>query len=176
MNKNHVIQRLTIEITANDFNSAREWQEEMSRWAHADALWQLLAEKLDAVVPVDTVLTIPKLELDIYDATEAAFQRVFTESFVKAVEYVFSQSNEAELVSQEQDLSNMALYFLEKGTLPPYVSHKKGEAMRGFLKNQLHIIERSFWTAFIHRISEHPQMVGRLIQHLGSEQARQYFV
>ena len=135
MNQNHVIQRLTIEITENDFNSARERQEEMSRWAHADALWQSLSEKLDAVVPFDTVLTIPKLELDIENATEAAFQKVFTESFVKAVTQVFNQSNEAKRVSQEQDLSDMALYFLEKGTLPPYVSHKKGEAMQAFLKN-----------------------------------------
>jgi hypothetical protein len=176
MAQNHVIQRLTIEITANDYNAARERQDEMSRWAKSESLWRGLSEKLDALVPSDKVLTIPKLELDIVGTTEAAFQKAFTESFVKAVEQVLYQSNEVKLVSREQDLSVIALYFLEFGTLPPYVSHKKGAALQVFLRNQVEKIERPFWDVFIQRISKQPQMVQRLIQHLSIENARLFFI
>ena len=176
MNQNHVIQRLVIEIKAPDYTTARERQEEMSRWARAESLWRVLSEKLDALVPSDKVLTIPKLELNIIGATEAAFQKAFTESFVKAVEQVLSQSNGAALVNLQEDLSILALYFLEKGTLPPHVSNEKGAALQAFLQNQIHTTQRAFWEAFIQQTTEHPQMLQRLIQHLGIEKTRQFFI
>ena len=176
MTQNHAIQRLVIEIKAPDYNTARERQEEMSRWAKAESLWRVLSEKLDALVPSDKVLTIPKLELNIVGSTEAAFQKAFTESFVKAVEQVLSQSNGAELIDLQEDLSTLALYFLEKGTLPPHVSTEKGAALQAFLHNQFHTTERAFWGVFIQRITEHPQMLQRLIQHVGIEKARLFII
>jgi Contractile injection system tape measure protein len=173
---NHVIQRLTLETTATDMETARQQQDDLSHWVKSEAFWQTLSDRLDRVVPADRVVSIPKLEIVVTGANEATFQKDFIEAFVQEIEHVLQNQKEHISQSEEAHLIELALFFLEKGYLPATVGKGYAVKVQQYLKNVVARGDRSFWQLFYQRTVLQPQIIERLIQHIGIEQTRAFFI
>ena len=175
MTKNHVIQRLTVEVNAPDQQTARQHQEALSHWFKSETFWRTVSARLDALVPDDVVLSISKLEIDVVGATEEAFQKDFIQAIVKQLEKAVLTKRASFVQSKQAYLHQITLFFLEKGYLPATVLKENAVLMRQFLEQQSTDFDTLFWQVFQKRILEQPQMLQRLIEHIGIDQAQTIF-
>lgn len=173
---NHVIQRLTLETTATDMETARQQQDDLSQWVKSDAFWQTLSDRLDRVVPADRVVSIPKLEIEVTGVNEAAFQKDFIQAFVQEIERVLQNEKEYISQSEEAHVVELALFFLEKGYLPATVGKGYTVKIQQYLKNVVAHSDGLFWQLFYQRSVPQPQMIERLIQHIDRAQVRAFFI
>lgn len=167
MEDQHVIVHLRIEVNGKDQISARQRQEELCLWCRTDSLWQVVSERLSAIVPGYMVIRIPKIEINLEVADETGFQRGFIEMLCRQVGEALVGLQPANKITRTNHLHQLALYFLTFGYLPPATAKADAYQMEAFLNDQLTNPDTVFWNAFRTQLRIEPQMFSRLVQHYG---------
>ncbi|MHA4739821.1 contractile injection system tape measure protein [Dyadobacter sp. MSC1_007] len=164
----HVIQHLRIEAQAADQPSARRLQDDLSRWCRSEVFWQRVSDKLDEFVPDNRVLQVEKIEIDIDAADEESFLEAVFEQLIGEV----VQSLGLGTVSRVEHVRQQALYFLTHGYMPTQAADADATHVKLFLESLADAADPIFAEMFGDRVPENPNIIARLVQHLGILRAR----
>lgn len=175
--KRHIIRKQLIELELSSQRGALDWQRKLSR-LFQDKIKTDLGKVFDGFDLRETVLRIPKLEVDLGDISGPHWERHFTEKCIKAIK------NEVQKVKNQQ-LSGVPSYhfpekknseaqaiffhFLEKGTLPWHSSPIQIEELEKILLKSLSEAPGDFPSALAAAFRRHPQMLDRLFGQFSQE-------
>lgn len=140
MNKNHIIQKVFVEITVSNKEKAYGIKDDISSFLSVDVFPEIekYVDALKRIFP-DQTLQIPKLELNLEvknSALDTELKNTIIQRFkeqlsgitepVLSAEHERESSSEAHLVGSTEKMIQTFIYFLEYGTMPWWNPDKKG--------------------------------------------------
>jgi hypothetical protein len=175
MSQNHLIQRLTVEVSAADPATARQRQDELSRWVRSESLLNRISERLDQIVADDVVWRIPKIEIEVSGADEASFHKNLIETLVKKISQSVQGQADKKAISKQSHLQETIFFYLVNGFLPASVSQTTKQEIQAFFKAQTTRLDEHFWQEIQRQAAENPQIISQLMAQFSLQKARLIF-
>lgn len=141
MEQNHIIDRVTVEISVTNKEKAHEIKDSISSFLNID-IFPKLETYLNSIQPTlpKHTLQISELMLDINESHSSlnallknsiteAFEKEFTENIKPDTDNYVEKDLKINLVGEQEKLLNTFIYFLEKGYMPWWNSNENSTSI-----------------------------------------------
>lgn len=167
MEQNHIIDRVTVEISVNNKEKAYEIKNSISNFLNLDIFPKLetYLNKVHTGLPNHT-LQISKLMLDIDESQSAlnaslknniteAFEKEFTETIKPVLDGNVEKDLKTNLIGEQERLLNTFIYFLEKGYMPWWNSNENStDILESAVFNKI-VSEKDFASRMIYSMRDY---------------------